>query len=184
MQVKINGLDGVDLGAIRTGKNFLLDAFREPHLTFSIKGGGKRVSQRTVEVKRIITGAVEYIDRNCAGNGKCNDYFRTLASRNPISLREILDNKTLYIFRLKPIGGAGVGDLPAGFTEGWGEIYARIGLNDLMLTDVMSAASVILHELAHVAGAPGRDVNAESIAAENALVHCGMKKYFDANAKG
>jgi hypothetical protein len=48
----------------------------------------------------------------------------------------------------------------------------------------MQAASVLLHELAHIAGAPRHDDDPQSLAAGTALKHCGLKKYSQDDARG
>ena len=179
VKIKINGID-TDYGAINTGFGYSLSTFLGATLTFAIKGQG----QMTVDVKKVIGDAFAHIDSHCAANKQCNKYFLGLNKRQPISLRQILDTMTIQAFRLKPGDGMEVKDLPAGYTLGWGDTYAQIGLNELMLTDAMSAASVLVHELAHVAGAPGRRDEPKSIAAETALLNCGLKKYFDQDATG
>jgi len=179
VNIKINGID-TDFGAINTGLGYTLSKFLDAKLTFAIQGRG----QTTVDVKKVIGDAFNYMDSHCAASKQCNQYFLGLNKREPISLRQILDTKTMQIFRLKPGEAKELKDLPAGYTMGWGDTYAQIGLNELMLTDTMSAASVLLHELAHVAGAPGRGDDPTSIAAETALLNCGLKKYFDKDALG
>jgi hypothetical protein len=175
----ISGI-GTDLGPINSGCGFTLSQFEGETLTF-VRRGQKNT---TVKVRDIISNALTYIENNCAASRPCNNYFLGLSKRAPISLADILKTKTLQIFRLEPPEDKRLQDLPGGFTFAWGDNYAQIGLNELMLTDTMSAASVLLHELAHVAGAPGRREDPKSIAAETALLKCGMRKYFDKDALG
>jgi hypothetical protein len=167
----------VELGAILTRFNFNLDRFPE-----AILPQGKGVG---ANVKEVIKNALGYIESTCAKNSKCNDYFKSLDKKRPISLRQILDEKRLDIYRLRPkVEGETDEDLVAGYTLGWGDDYAQIGLNRRYLTDFLSAAGTLLHELAHVAGAPGRDEDPDSLAAELALKHCGIRSKFDPEAKG
>src|SRR5262249_37559530 len=154
---KVNGMDQ-ELGTIRTRMNFLLGRFEQPNISFRETRPGKKPTVKTAAVRNVIGDALNHIDRHCAAAKRCNDYFLGLGKLAPMSLRQILDGKTLYIYRLKPEEGFELTDLPAGFTEGWGPKHANIGLNELVLSDAMWTASVLLHELAHVAGAPGRDV--------------------------
>jgi hypothetical protein len=49
--------------------------------------------------------------------------------------------------------------IPAGYTFEWGPTFARIGFNELAFDDpkpTKAIVRVLVHELAHVAGAPGR----------------------------
>src|SRR5262249_49439242 len=180
---KVNGMDQ-ELGTIRTRMNFLLGRFEQPNISFRETRPGKKPTVKTAAVRNVIGDALNHIDRHCAAAKKCNDAFLGLGKLAPMSLRQILDGKTLYIYRLKPEEGFELTDLPAGFTEGWGPKHANIGLNELVLSDAMWTASVLLHELAHVAGAPGGEVEPKSIAAEAALNHCGLKEYYDPDALG
>jgi hypothetical protein len=175
----INGKEA-PLGKIRTGQDYILTNFEEDTLTFLIQQKGRPI-EKSVQVADVITEALNYIDNHCAKNKICNDYFSGLNRKNPLSLRQILDTKKLQIFRL---GGQEDKDMPAGFTHGWGPAYAQIGLNRISLTDSGQAAAAIVHELAHVAGAPGRDVDPRSLAAETSLNHCGLKRFYDDKAFG
>ncbi|MBU4298093.1 MAG: hypothetical protein L6365_02205 [Desulfobulbaceae bacterium] len=74
--------------------------------------------------------------------------------------------------------------IPAGFCFSWGPNWAQIGINELMLMDFMDVAHTILHELAHVAGAPGLRVAPKSLAAERSVLYCGLRKRFDPKAFG
>ena len=179
VKLKINGIDG-DLGDYNSGSGFTLGRFEESPLKLRRDGQ----TDLMVDRKKVITDAMNYIAAHCAQSKGCNAYFLKLNKRSPISLAGIIDQKTIQIFRLVPWDDKTEKDLPAGFTLAWGAAYAQIGINEPMLTDSMSAASVLLHELAHVAGAPGRREDPKSLAAETALLNCGMKKYFDEKALG
>jgi hypothetical protein len=168
------------LGTIRSGIGFTLTNFPDAEIAFSIQFKGQTI-KRTVNVNAVIREALNFIDNHCANSKNCNDYFSRLDRRNSTTLRRILDEKNLQIFRL---GGKDDKDLPAGYTLGWGPKYAQIGLNRISLTDSGNAAAVLLHELAHVAGAPGKDEDSKSLAAETALKFCGLKTFFDEKAVG
>ena len=169
------------LGAIKSGRGFVLTNFATEELSFNIKDAhGKTIPKKPVNVEKTIREALRYIDTHCGSNAGCNQYFQTLSTRTPITLRRILDEKNLEIYCL---GGKEDRDLPAGFTHGWGPTYAQIGLSCISVTDSGNVASVLLHELAHVAGAPGKDEAPDSLAAELALKFCHVKG-FDKNATG
>ena len=181
---KINGITA-KLGAIRTGHDYLLSKFEQPHLRFRIAERGRKAIIKTVEIKKVFDKALSYIDRKCASSKSCNGYFQGLSTRKPITLRKILDDKTIYIYRLKPAkSGITLHQLPAGFCMSWGDAFANIGINELVLSDTMRTAAAILHELAHVAGAPGRREDPKSNAAEKSLIYCGLRKYYDPKALG
>jgi hypothetical protein len=112
------------LGSINTGLDFTLTNFPDDQITFSIKAKGPHPITKTVTVNDIIKEALNYIDSRCANNKNCNDYFEGLNTINPVTLRRILDEKNLQIFRL---GGKEDKDLYAGYTHGWGQLMRRSG---------------------------------------------------------
>jgi hypothetical protein len=184
VKFEINGITK-NLGAIRTGHaNYQMDKFSQQHLRFRVTKPGKRPFVKTVNVKDNISKALKYIDKSCASRKSCNNYFQSLNKRSPISLRQILDGKTLHIYRLRPRGKATNKTIPAGFCLSWGKTWAQIGINELVVIDHMDAAHTLLHELAHVAGAPGRRTDPKSLAAEKSTLYCGMRKYYDPKAFG
>lgn len=165
------------LGTLKTGHSFVMTNFPDEANTYVIKdSNGKPIPKKPVNVDSVIREALNFIDTHCAESKSCNKYFLSLGQLTgilPISLRQILDEKNLHIYRL---GGMEDSALPAGYAHAWGSAYAQIGLNRIQLTDSGNAASTLLHELAHVAGAPGRDQDPKSLAAENALLYCFSKK--------
>jgi len=185
VKYEINGITK-QLGALRTGiSSFQMDKFTQQNIGFRIKKPSGRTVVAIVSVKQTIAKALAHIDKRCASQRRCNAYFQTLNTQKPISLRQILDRKTLYIFRLKPLRGATLKKIPEGYCYSWGSNWAQIGLNDLAFAlGYMEVAHTLLHELAHVAGAPGLRQDPKSLAAETATLHCGMRKYFDPKAFG
>jgi len=180
---EINGITK-QMGAIRTGhSSFWMDRFLSNNLQFQITKGG-RTTVRHANVKSSIVSGLKYIDKRCAARKSCNSYFRTLNKSSPITLRQILDQKTLHIYRLRPLGNNTVLTIPAGFCFSWGANWAQIGINEIVLMDFMDVAHTLLHELAHVAGAPGRRVAPKSLAAERSSLHCGLRRYYDPKAFG
>ena len=168
-------------GNVNTGLGFILTHFPGGN-TNSVKiknpNGGKPIERplNIGDVDRVVREALNFIDTHCAKSKTCNKYFLSLGSLTDaasISLRQILDEKHLQIFCL---GGKEDKDVPAGYTHGVGPAYAQIGLNMISLTDSGNAAAVLLHELAHVAGAPGLREDAKSLAAENSLLYCFSRK--------
>jgi hypothetical protein len=174
MEFTVNG-PKAPLGTILTGKPFNLTHFPDEEISFAIQHKGKQLG-RTVKVELVIREALTYINTHCAKSKACNDYFKTLDKSNPITLKEILDQKKLQLYRIGLKADDDDKQWPEGFTHGWGPSYAQIGLNRIALTDSGNVAAVLLHELAHVAGAPGRE-SGHSTAAERALTPCGMGKF-------
>lgn len=181
---KVNGIDDDAIG-FRTPHGFDLGRFKEPHIQFRIAEPGTKPVIKTIDVKKTIGDALDFIDSNCAANKKCNEYFTRLQKGGGISLRKILEEKTLYIYRLVAQAGVSEEELPEGFTFSLPQDKdARIGLRENVLARLDDVKTTLLHELAHVAGAPGRAEDPKSNAAETALKHCGMKEYFDPEALG
>ena len=161
-----------------------MDKSTQQHIKFQITKPKKRPIIKTVNVKDVVGKGLRYIDRRCASRKSCNEYFLSLSKRSPISLRQILEDKRLDIYRLRPMGSATNETIPAGLCFGWGKTWAEIGINGLVPIDHMEVANVLLHDLAHVAGAPGRREDAKSLAAEKSLLHCGMRTYYNPGALG
>lgn len=186
MEFQINGIDNCDRGMIRTSHGFNLGRFDQPHTPPPAKGK-ERAPKRVANVKDVLSAAMKHIDEKCANMKRCNDYFEKLAIKPHLkmTLRQILDEKKIFIFQIVPNADtAKDAILPVGYTEGWGKSYAHIGIHISQCADSMKAAATLVHEFAHVAGAPGRDVAPDSHAAEMALIHCGLKRYYDEDATG
>ncbi len=154
--------------------------------------GGKVV---TVNTKDAFVGALDYIARNCAVNVECNKYFKSLPKG--ITIGDIM-GRNLFFFELHAAPGAQATDVPAGYTAGFNDTYAEIGINPVVLGSKMELAQVIVHEFAHVAGAPGREEFPgettaslkqskrydQAIQAERALTKCFLHPQFDPDAWG
>jgi len=114
--------------------------------------------------------AVHIIERNIyRKNVACNRYFATLKKDNPVSFDDVWDDKNVWI-SLDP-------RLPANFDGFTGNDHPK----DITIAarsfrrNVWFVVSVIVHELAHVAGAPSEWY---SDAAERSLLHCGLRAFY------
>lgn len=96
----------------------------------------------------------------CAARRRCDAHFRALGGG--LSLSEILQDWKLYFFAFAPAGQ--IGQWPAtdsGITFGQvvgtypATSFAEIGIHITALRNEHFLAGTLLHELAHLAGAPG-----------------------------
>jgi hypothetical protein len=69
-------------------------------------------------VKKVTGDALDYIEQKCANRKACNDYFLGLNHHNPVSLRQVLEKKTLNIYRQVAKEGVARTAILAGFTDG------------------------------------------------------------------
>jgi hypothetical protein len=101
-----------------------------------------------------------------AANMKTADrYFRSLPGKR--SLSQLLSDRTIWI---NYAGDYYVGVRPEGTNE--------IGIGELAyLRGKLTVVATLIHELAHINGAPSGD----SRAAEDALIHCGLGKQSEAD---
>jgi hypothetical protein len=131
-------------------------------------------------MKRKIDVAWVFVTKRAAAHTPCNNYFKTLL-RNK-SLKEVLAEGDIILHCLVPKDGYTLADLPDACTAG-----RDIGINPYLLIDEkIGLAPVLIHELAHVAGAstnPDPYVK-QSIAAEKALLHCLCSKQYRPEAIG
>jgi len=114
--------------------------------------------------------AVYIIEHNIyRKNVACSRYFKSLSKDNPLSFDDVWEDKDVWI-NLDPRPGANfdgfnANDHPKDIT-----IAARS-----FRRNVWFVVSVIVHELAHVAGAPSEW---KSDAAERSLLHCGLRAFY------
>jgi len=166
------------MGMHQTGYDrYQLNDFASP-ATVTFTSGGQPVT-RTVDVWRVLDMAIAFINDKVKKHDPCNAYFRSLLLGK--TLRQIMDNETVYLHRIEPKRGFTEDDLPRGVTVGM-----RIGLPFYVLADrnlgVVTAS--LIHELAHIAGAPTYLRDPTSHLAEEALKHCLFQSQFDPNAVG
>ncbi len=133
----------------------------------------------TVNTQKRIGDSWTYIQGHCAKSKECNEYFASLSRKQ--SLADIMQSVTFTAHMLAPKKDYTDDDLPlansAGADIGFC-IFAFIDTEKGVENSTEELAATILHELAHYAGATtnARDTNA--LAAENSLIHCGLKRFF------
>ena len=117
--------------------------------------------------------ALDILQRNCRNMSGCNSYFSHLPGSR--SLAAILDDPGVWIhWDPRPD--------PGYFGATWHEFpVADVTITNYTLNKgLWVTAATLVHEFAHVNGAPGRP----SMAAENALPPCGLRGLFDPGAVG
>jgi len=160
--------------------------------------------QASIDVLARFEGALLYITDKCARHAACNSYFASLA--NGLTLQELLGWRVV-VHWWKPVSSDASPnpgrDVASAETLGQGqnpkgENWAKIALSEDCLVGDIQLAATLVHELAHVAGAPGATdadrtrlgkarKGAEYdrlIAAETALKHCLLPKQFKPDALG
>jgi len=116
--------------------------------------------------------AIQYIDSRVKKHDPCNSYFRKPPKGR--SFAEIWDDPDVWLnFAPK---------LPDwGFTRDPKDVLIS---KEAFKQGHLFVAATIVHELAHVGGAPGTGANPPSNAAEVALKYCLLTQQFDPNIFG
>lgn len=169
-----------------------------------IKG---HVKAGEIDVAALFTRAMRYVSCTCATHGPCNAYFRKLGAG--LTLKDLFGWEIAFWF-YEPVGkalpkgitadriGVTVGEVISKGVNDKGVHWARIAIGEPALISHLKLAATIVHELAHLAGAPpasAEDAARASanksgalykslIAAEQALQHCLLGKQFDPEAIG
>src|SRR5690348_12182339 len=152
--------------------------------TLTMSGG----STVTLDIRKQLTDAWTYLENHCAKSKGCNEYFSRLAGKK--TLAEWMKHTDFVIHLLHPRAkDLRTGkeytqeDLPQANSAG-----SDIGLSLYTFLDnrqdTPALAAVLLHEIAHCAGATTNASARNSLEAENALVPCGLGKYFQRDARG
>jgi hypothetical protein len=98
--------------------------------------------------------------------GSCNAYFKSLSRGK--TLKQVIEEGSIVIHCLEPKNGHTYGDLPDADTAG-----RDIGVDPTLLFETNHVvACTLIHELAHIAGAPTSKSDPNAGAAEESLNHC------------
>lgn len=149
----------------------------------NVKGGG--IVTVSINPTRRIAAAWSHIEKTCARSKRCNSYFASL--RKGQSLSYILKNVTLTVHQLVPKSRANIMSLPEANSAGSDfalSLFAFLTTDYSKQNTNEALAATILHELAHYAGATTNKRATNALEAENALLHCGLKRFYNPNAKG
>jgi hypothetical protein len=163
--------------------NILRRAYKYTNITNvpSLKINNRMI---TINFKKRVDNAWKYIQNNCAKNKDCDAYFKKLSKG--MTLTEIL-GKDVIVHHLTPKDGYEEFDLPeansAGKDIGF-SIWAFIDGNKGVETTDQQLAATLLHELAHFGGATSDSGGDHALDAENSLIPCGLKQFFNKDAKG
>lgn len=165
---------------------------------------GRYTASAVVDVLARFNGAAGYIAGKCAASRPCNAYFSTLGKG--LSLSDLL-GWSIVFYLWKPVSRAGpvpqAGEkmvvMQAEMLSATDETkFAQIVISEFSLVSDIKLAATLVHELAHVAGAPGANEDSramaaadpgstlykELIAAEMALKSCLLPKQFHPGALG
>lgn len=129
-----------------------------------------------VQYSWLLSRAFYEIEQKILPHEPCRRYFQSLG--NSKSLRDIWNSGRVVLHLIESPSSGTVGEMRGGLST-----QVDIGLSDdAFAKGKMYLVATLIHELAHVAGAPGR--SSGSIAAETALKHCLLSQYFDPDAVG
>ena len=165
---------------------------------------GGYTTQTSVNVLARFNGAGAYISGKSALHKPCNAYFGTLGKET--ELTSLVEWKIVFLF-WEPVSRSGpapkTGDMIGAapglvISANHGTRFAEIAIGEASLISDIKLAATIIHELAHVAGAPGSTDEARAkaladrgsaeyktlIAAEMALRHCLLPRQFNPEALG
>jgi len=145
----------------------------------------KKTIKTTINSRKRIDDAWAYLKDNCAKRAKCNDYFANLSRK--MTLSDIMNNVTFTVHCLVPKEGHKDDELPLANSSGQDfalSIWAFLDTTTGAQNTTPALAATILHELAHYAGATTNRADKNSLQAENALMHCGLKQYHNPESKG
>jgi hypothetical protein len=123
----------------------------------------------------ILERALDYIDSKIKNHKPCNDCFRKLPRGK--TLQEIWDSNQVWVNYFEP-------------RDRYGETRGNFDIavaEDAFKKGKMMVVATIVHELAHIAGAPGGETlpdGAPNNQAESVLKCCLLTEMFDPNALG
>lgn len=214
----IAGLFGPNSGRLpmrltRTDSDITYEVARFPATITPSPFAPAYTRSRSINVTQRFERACRMIVTRSARARACNTYFQNLgrsAGRPPnrqYSLTDLLGWEIVFYFwrpvsRTGPVPASGAFGGPSGevLTESHASRFAEIAIAEYPLVSGMHLAATIVHELAHIAGAPGATDAQRSqgrrlrradpasyrrlIAAEGALRPCLLGNMFDPDAIG
>lgn len=157
----------------------------------------------SLAVKDLFASAFDELER-CARNKLCNKHFKLLGKG--LGLSDILEEWQFYFFAFGPEGGHGVwpkDDKGVTFAHVVGQYpeakFAECGIHITALRSAEFLAATLLHEFAHIAGAPGasdqdyalhaagklpREKLTQLHLAEQAVLVCGLRQQYKESVIG
>ena len=188
------------LGQTVANVRYELSAFPKSVTPSAFIGG--YTNQTSIDVDRVFEDAARTVVGTCAQHRSCNRYFSSLGKG--VTLSDLLTWRIVWYF-WKPVSRSGpapaVGDrikvvAAEVLTANHETRFAQIAVCETSLVSDIRLAATIVHELAHIAGAPGATDEQRGkarkgtpeydrlIAAETALLRCLLTKQFDSGALG
>jgi hypothetical protein len=163
---------------------------------------GVYTDRANIDVAAAFEAAARQIAGKCAKHRDCNEYFASLGKG--LTLADLLSWNIVFFMWLAEsrVGPApGKGEPYEAFdamvlSKNYDTKYAEIVVGETALADPTRLAATIVHELAHIAGAPGATDDDRGkvkrgtpeykrlIAAEEALRHCLLHQHFSPGALG
>ena len=155
------------------------------NIVYKITPKGGRVVTVSINPTNRIAAAWKHLKKKCAASKRCNRYFSTL--RKGQTLSHILKNVTFTVHQLVPKSGVSILKLPSANSAGKDfalSLWAFVNDDGTKQNTTEELAATILHEVAHYAGATTNPGAKNALEAENSLMHCGLKRFFNPKAKG
>ena len=165
---------------------------------------GAYTSTTVTDVLARFNGAAAYITGRCAASRPCNAYFSSLGKN--VSLSDLL-GWSIVFYLWRPVSRAVPMPQPGDrmpvleaemLSANFNTSFAQIVIGEFSMVSNIKLAATMVHELAHIAGAPGAsnedaamaaanpgsDLFKQLIAAEMALKSCLLSRQFDPGALG
>lgn len=188
MALRINGMGGKYIVPNVLSRKYRFTAFTSATITFKLTSKNGKTEVKSVNAKKKIREAWNFITKVAAAHKPCNNYFKKL--RRKKTLKEVLAEGAITLHCLDPkpptFRNSKVytyEDLPDAVTSG-----RDIGINPLiiLLDSVHKLSAVLIHEIAHIAGASTNpdSKDPKSRAAEKALLHCKCGKQYRKDVVG
>ncbi len=153
-------------------------AFEEEVLRLRVTDLNGKEAEKRINVRNEVGQAWSFVTQRAARHRPCNDYFKTLLRKK--TLQQILDEGDIVLHCLLPKEGHTFEELPDADTAG-----RDIAVNPLRFLDMpIALGPILIHELAHVAGATTNPRDKDAIAAERALKYCLCAAQFRPDALG
>ena len=155
------------------------------NIVLKVTPKGRGAVTISINPTRRIAAAWRHIEKRCAAGKNCNRYFSSLHKGQTLS--DILKNVTFTVHQLVPKPGVDIMKLPNANSAGNDfalSLWSFLADDATKENTTEALAATILHELAHYAGATTNPGAKNALEAENALLHCGLKRFFNPKAKG
>jgi len=179
INIKIRGKSNVLVPHVLSQK-YRFVAFPGEELEAEIGQPGGKTLLKRVKVRHQLNEAWRFVTGHAAHHKACNEYFRSLKPVGGRTLKEILAEGDITVHCLEPKEGHTREDLPDADTAG-----RDIAIDpSLLFEKSIELSAVLIHELAHVAGATTDRGAPHADAAEQALNHCLCRAQFHPGVKG